>query len=102
MRPLSMRAPGFVSTVVLCEIIWVLEELYGVERERLVDIIDGLLASRQLVVDDAEAVRAALKRRQCGLADAIIHEIGQARRCDRTVTFDRKFARLENVELLGG
>lgn len=97
---LTPQTPGFVSTVVLCEVVWVLDDCYDVERAGLVSIIQGLLGSREVVIDCASAVRSALAHEKIDLADAIIHEIGRARRCEKTVTFDRKFARLEGVELL--
>ncbi|GLI93545.1 PIN domain-containing protein [Methylocystis echinoides] len=98
---LSPRRPGFLSAVVLCEILWVLEGCYGLDRVGLVTIVEGLLSSRQIVVENAVAVKAALRHDSADLSDAIIHEIGRARHCQRTVTFDRKFARLDGVELLG-
>jgi predicted nucleic-acid-binding protein len=97
---LSARRPGFVSSIVLCEIIWVLEECYHVERAELSGIVEGLLSSRELLVEHAAAARAALAHAGADLSDAIIHEIGRARRCETTVTFDKKFARLDGVELL--
>ncbi|CCJ08754.1 PIN domain-containing protein [Methylocystis sp. SC2] len=98
---LTAGDPGFISTIVLCEIIWVLETCYNLTRADLVSIIKALLDTRQIVVDEADAVRAALNHSSVDLVDAIIHEVGRSRRCQRTVTFDRKFARLAGVELLG-
>jgi predicted nucleic-acid-binding protein len=97
---LSSRRPGFVSSIVLCEIIWVLEECYHVERAELSRIVAALLASRELFVEHAAAARAALAHDGADLSDAVIHEVGRARRCEKTLTFDRKFARLDGVELL--
>lgn len=45
-------------------------------------------------------VTAALLDEGADLTDAIIRRPGQARGCERTVTFDRGFARLDGVELL--
>jgi predicted nucleic-acid-binding protein len=93
--------PGFISTVVLCEIVWVLETCYQVATAEVAAIVKQLLDTRQIVVDEANAVRAALNHSSVDLVDAIIHELGRSRGCQATVTFDRKFARLEGVELLG-
>jgi predicted nucleic-acid-binding protein len=97
---LTSQAPGFVSIVVLCEIIWVLEACYDAKREAIVAILETLMETSVIVVDSASAVRAALSHEKIDLADAIIHELGRARACAKTVTFDRKFARLDGVELL--
>lgn len=98
---LSARRPGFVSSIVIREIVWVLESCYNLERANVSAIVEGLVSARQLVVENAAAVKAALAHDGADLSDAIIHEIGRARRCEKTVTFDRKFARLHGVELLG-
>lgn len=99
---LTAGDPGFISAIVLCEIIWVLESCYDLKRTDVVSIIKALLDTRQIVIGEANAVRAALNHSSVDLVDAIIHEVGRSRRCQRTVTFDRKFARLAGVELLGG
>lgn len=98
---LTEDAPGFISVIVLCEIVWVLEDCYKVKRQLVVSIIEGFLSSRQLVLESAGVVRAALRHERVDVSDAIIHEIGRSRGCDRTVTFDRSFSRLDGVELLG-
>lgn len=98
---LTEDAPGFLSVIVLCEVIWVLEDCYKVKRQLVVSIIEGFLSSRQLVLESAGVVRAALRHEGVDVSDAIIHEIGRSRGCDRTVTFDRSFSRLDGVELLG-
>lgn len=98
---LTAGDPGFISTIVLCETIWVLESCYDSKRSDIVSIIKALLDTRQIVVGEANAVRAALNHSSVDLVDAIIHEVGRTHQCRTTVTFDRKFARLAGVELLG-
>jgi len=98
---LTAGDPGFISAIVLCEIIWVLESCYDLKRADIVSIIKTLLDTRQIVVGEANAVGAALNHSSVDLVDAIIHEVGRSHQCQRTVTFDRKFARLAGVELLG-
>jgi predicted nucleic-acid-binding protein len=98
---LTAGDPGFISAIVLCEIIWVLESRYDLKRTDVVSIIKALLDTRQIVIGEANAVRAALNHSSVELVDAIIHEVGRSRQCQMTVTFDRKFARLAGVELLG-
>ena len=98
---LTAGDPGFISAIVLCEIIWVLESRYDLKRTDVVSIIKALLDTRQIVIGEANAVRAALNHSSVDLVDAIIHEVGRSQQCQMTVTFDRKFARLAGVELLG-
>lgn len=97
---LSSAESGFISLPVLCEMLWTLRSRYSRNPEQLRAIVAGLLKSREIVVDQADLVQAALIHREIGLTDAIIHELGRRSGCERTVTFDRDFAKLEGVELL--
>ena len=92
--------PGFVSTIVISELIWVLDRAYKLKRPEIDVIVAGLLNAEEIVVDEAAIVRRALRGSTGGLSDALIHAIGQARGCTATVTFDRAFARHDGVDLL--
>lgn len=96
---LTPTSPGFVSVVVLVELNWVLDRVYGCSGEQVVSIFAELIASPTLVVEQAAAVAAAIAQPHSDLADCLLHEVGKAQGCERTVTFDRKFARLAGVEL---
>lgn len=96
---LTVDNPGFVSTVVVVEMAWVLEDSFARPLEEVRSIIAKMLATPQLQFEHEGAIAAALNSAQ-GLADALIHEIGKANGCRKTLTFDRKFARMEGVELL--
>lgn len=96
---LTPSAPGFVSLVVLVELSWVLDRIYGCPVRQVVSIFAELLASPTILVEQAAAVSVAITQPHGDLADNLLHEIGKAHGCVRTVTFDRKFARLPGVEL---
>ena len=81
---LTADAPGFVSTVTLVEVTWVLNRSYGLSR--------GLLLSRQLAFQDkAEALQALTKYRssKADYADCLIERLGHAAGCTQTYTFDK-------------
>ena len=102
-RSLSPENPGFVTTVTLCELAWVLAECFGADRERIREVIEGLLASRQIMVEVPEIVWKALRAWQgssADFADALIGQIVAVRGGDKTVTFDRAVAKLPGFELL--
>lgn len=101
-RRLTAEEPGFISLPVICEIAWVLGSRYGFPRQRIAAVIASLLEIVQLVVEAPELIQRALANTGAEVADAIIHEIGRANGCARTVTFDRKFARVAGVELPTG
>lgn len=100
---LSADNPGFVSAVTLCEIAWVLAESYGADRKRIRDTVESLLATKQLVLEQAELVWKALRAWEgvaADFSDALIGQLAIARGAEKTVTFDRTAARLPGFELL--
>ena len=93
---LTAENPGFVASVVLAEIVWVMEEAYGAGRDQIGTIVETLLRTETLLVQDAEVAWAALSRHRAGGADFVDYLIERscaARGCDATYTFDRKAAR---------
>ena len=97
---LTVEDPGFVSSVVVVEIAWVLEDRYERPPEEIKSIFARMLETPQLLFEQEGAIAAALQSSQADLADALIHEIGKVNGCTKTLTFDRRFARLGGVELL--
>ena len=99
----SADNPGFVSTVTLCEIAWVLVESYGADRKRIRAAVEGLLATKQLVIERSEPVWKALRAWEgvsADFSDALIGQLAIAHGGEKTVTFDRTAARLPGFELL--
>lgn len=99
----SARNPGFVDRVVLCELVWVLSGIHGYDRAAIAGVIEQILASRDLQVEDDDSVRSALRsfvNRGADFADALICETNRARGCKKTITFDRKASRLDGFVLL--
>lgn len=94
---------GFISLVTLCETAWVLADLYGADRKGIRDVIERLLATRQLAIEQADVVWKALRAWEGAAADfsdALIGEIAAVHGCAKTVTFDRAAAKLPAFELL--
>ncbi|MSQ62971.1 MAG: PIN domain-containing protein [Betaproteobacteria bacterium] len=100
---LSTENPGFVSTITLCEIAWVLAESYGADRKRIRQIIEGLLATKQLVIERSELVWKSLRAWEgvpADFSDALIGQLAIAHGAEKTVTFDRTATKLPGFELL--
>jgi predicted nucleic-acid-binding protein len=92
---LSPDSPGFVPLAVMVELVWVLESSYAFEKDRVVETVDALLRSQELVVERADAVRQALRRfsaSRADFADCLIERCCFEMECDHTVTFDKKAA----------
>jgi predicted nucleic-acid-binding protein len=99
-QTLSNDNPGFVSIAVLLELNWVMRSAYGATPEKIAYIIKALLQTPVIRVERPAAVRAALGHGKLQLSDALIHEVGIAFGCTKTVTFDRKFGQFNSVDLL--
>lgn len=99
---LSEDEPGFVSAVVLAETVWVLGRSYRRDQATIAHIVQGLLSSDSLTLEHPVAVASALSATQdegADFTDALIGAIAAAAGCTRTVTFDRRAARLQGFEL---
>jgi predicted nucleic-acid-binding protein len=99
---LDERETAFLSLVVLVELWWVLRRTYRFERGDCIRVVAGLVASSQLVVEDAAAVRAAIELAERGadLADALVVESARRIGCTEVVTFDRGAVRQAGMRLL--
>ena len=62
--------PGFVASIVLCEIAWVLADCYGAERKQIKSAIEGLLVSKQIIVEEAELAWKALRAWDASQSDS--------------------------------
>ncbi|WP_374999506.1 PIN domain-containing protein [Aeromicrobium sp. CTD01-1L150] len=95
--------PGFVSLVVLCELIWVLGHAYRVPADEILVIVEGMLSTRELRIQEADSVHRAVRSSRTApaeMVDALVGELGAAAGCTETVTFDRAAAELATMRLL--
>ena len=93
MASLSADSPGYVSLVVLVELIWVLEGFYRFRGKEVEDVVESLLRGREMRLERPDLVEQAVRRFKAGsadLADCIIERAAHAAGCDYTLTFDRK------------
>lgn len=92
-----------LTPLVLAEIEWSLRKNYTFSKSEILDALDQLCGNTLFIVDDREAVEAAIEAWRTGTADFADYLIGAVAR-DRgartTVTFDRKAARTEAFTLL--
>jgi predicted nucleic-acid-binding protein len=103
-KSLSLNRPGFISLIVLAEVVWVLVSLYKIDRRKVIEVVEGLLTTQQLQVDDAPLVWRAVRRyasSKIDFSDALIVESALARGCAKTVTFDKACKSIAGFELLG-
>ena len=102
-KSLTTDVPGYINHITLCEIVWVLQRCYDVTKQQLRDIIEGLLTTKQIIVENVEVAWKALRAYDANSADFCDALIGQANihsGCEHTVTFDKKAASLPGFDLL--
>jgi predicted nucleic-acid-binding protein len=103
LRSLTPGAPGFVSLVSLAELIWVLRSQYRLSKTQLIQCLEQLLDSPELVLESQAAVNQALRRFagvKADFADCLIERSGHAGGCHETVTFDVDASRFAGMRLL--
>lgn len=91
LESLTPEEPGFVSTVVLVELVWVLSSCYDFNKPQVAQTLELLLQTRAIVVENAQVVVRALrsfKQTNADFADCLVERSGQAAGCSRTVSFD--------------
>ncbi|MBN1423692.1 type II toxin-antitoxin system VapC family toxin [Candidatus Fermentibacteria bacterium] len=82
----------FLCTIVLCELVWVLESAYRVPREEVADTVEHLLMARQFEIERKDCAWAALadfRGSHADFADCLIGRINGSFGCRTTHTFDR-------------
>jgi predicted nucleic-acid-binding protein len=92
MDSLSAETPGFVPLVVAVELVWVLQSCYDAKRNVVTQVLETLLRSKELVVEQAELVWQALRRFSAShtdFADCLIERCAHAAECQYTATFDK-------------
>lgn len=92
---------SWVSHLVLAETIWVLDSVYELSRVQIATAVEMLLNHRDLTVQDTEVVTSALvhfrKRSAVAFSDCLVLEIARKAGHLPVGTFDRDFAKLDDV-----
>lgn len=99
----TVDEPGFISMVVMTEIVWVLQSNYRSERREIERVIEALLRSRELRIERADLVWQALRmytRSNADFSDCLVQSCGHSAGCSETVTFDRNAAKTAGMKLL--
>lgn len=98
-------APGaWVSLLVLSEVSWVLDSVYGLDARRLAMAVEMLLGHEHLTLEDADTVSAALVRFRArpslGFSDCLILEHARMAGHLPLGTFHRGLAKFDGAERL--
>lgn len=95
--------PGFINRIVLCELVWVLESAYGYSKETIVNVLDKLLRTTQLKIEDTQSAWTSFRMYQQGkadFADCLLGATNRVNGCEWTGTFDQAASKLDGFQLL--
>ena len=101
---LTADSPGAIPAIVLAETVWVMEDVYGADRDQIATIVETLLRTANLIVQGAETAWRALSRYRAGnadFADSLIERTCVELGCRQTFTFDKQAARHAGMTLVG-
>ena len=95
---------AWISQIVLAESTWVLDSVYGLEPAQIAIAVDMLLNHKDLTIESAEVVGAALERFRCqttlGFSDCLIVEVARKAGHLPLGTFDKELAKLDGAQKL--
>ncbi len=101
LKKLTLENPGFISSMVLCELFWVLKSVYKYTRKQIAEIMEKIIFAEEFYIEDGDIAWRALSEYKNGadFADAMIVLTNKQHGVDETITFDRKAAKLEGFRL---
>lgn len=95
---------AWVSSLVLAEAIWAMDTIYDITPARQADAIEMLIGHQHLVLQDHEAIRAALQlfrsKPALGFSDCMILELARQAGHLPLGTFDRSLAKAAGAQKL--
>jgi predicted nucleic-acid-binding protein len=95
--------PAFISRIALVELVWVLRKGYRYDRETIADVIERILSTHELHVEDhaaAVAALAAYRISSADYADCLMGLLNRDLGCAITMSFDTDAAALPEFQPL--
>lgn len=100
---LSSENPGLITLVSLVELVWVMQGGYNATKSEVVAILETLLRTQELVVENAETAIKALNvfsESKADFADCLIERSANKFGCEYTMTFDGNAAKMAGMRLM--
>jgi len=96
-REVAAGSAVFINQLVLLETEWVLRSRYGLTKNRMIEVVSGLLDASDVQLADEPAIEEALftwKDTSADFADCLIGAKNRRLGCRATATFDVRAAKL--------
>ncbi|MYJ76197.1 MAG: type II toxin-antitoxin system VapC family toxin [Gammaproteobacteria bacterium] len=97
------QSTGYVSVVVLVELVWVLAAAYDYQRDVIASVLGQILRTTEFTVEDGDLAWHALREFEngdAGFADCLLAHRNRSRGCSTTFTFDGKAAKGRHFTLV--
>jgi predicted nucleic-acid-binding protein len=102
-RELERDERFLIDSIVLCELVWVLEAGYGFSRSEIATALERIMATAQFEIETHDVVLGALddfRRSAADFSDCLIGRRNRSAGATETVTFDRSLRTLAGFRLL--
>lgn len=99
----SSTNPIFINFIVLIEWVWVLQNYYKVDNQRIAALISNMLESSDIEFENSAIIANALnqfEKSKADFADCLICEVNRDFERNPTYTFDKKASKLKGMKLL--
>ena len=96
----NLSSPGYLSNIVLCELVWVLTGAYKYDKNLVIEVMEQILVTAEFLVENENVVRKAINDYKIGSADFsdyLTVNNNQQSGCTKTYTFDRKLLQHNEV-----
>lgn len=90
-KSLSPDNPGFINHIVMCEIVWVLKRAYKLDKASICQVIEQIIRTDRIVIEDVQLVWKALetyKESKADFADCLLGQRNLQAGCQYTATLD--------------
>jgi predicted nucleic-acid-binding protein len=97
------REPFFLSTIMLCDLVWVLATRYDQSKSQIIRALEEILAMDHFRIEYDAVVRSSLESFRNGkgdFADYLIAEVCKQNGCRDFVTFDRALKNSAGITVL--
>ena len=96
----NLSSPGYLSNIVLCELVWVLTGAYKYDKNLVIEVMEQILVTAEFLVENENVVRKAINDYKIGSADFsdyLIVNNNQQSGCTKTYTFNKKLLQHNEV-----
>ena len=100
---LSAETPGFITQVSIVELVWVMQGCCKATKKECVAVLQTLLHTREILLENAEIVVMATHKylaSHADIADCLIERSANYAKCTCTMTFDSNVAKTAGMLLV--